>query len=49
MRASLPDLSFNPREGAYDKTYFRSIANATGSGTEQIEMESMLAERDVDR
>ena len=41
-RARLSGFSANPRHGAYDSTYFRTMTNNAAGMSEQIEMEDML-------
>ena len=39
-------FSLDPREGIYDRTYFRTMTNTGPAASEHIELESMLGESD---
>lgn len=45
FRARVTGFSINPRHGAYDQNYFRTMTTPGPGLSEHIEMETMLNER----
>ncbi|OAX83319.1 hypothetical protein ACJ72_02319 [Emergomyces africanus] len=45
FRARIAGFSVNPREGAYGRSYLRTMTNSGSAMSEQIELEDMLRDR----